>query len=296
VNDVNASVSARRLRLLVKVGLGLLLLSAVIAAFGAGRFMLRRTRVHGAAHPVIAFRDDEATRARGEHLARTLGGCAHCHGDDFGGRVMSDEPVFHLVAPNLTRGAGSAVLEHQPGDWARAIVHGVGRSGRSLVVMPSRELSALADADVAALVAFMQSVPPVDRDPGRTEVKPLGYVVFGLTGGKVLSAEGYEHPLRLRTAPEPRANRAYGEYLTAVCRGCHGPDLRGGIVVHPGGPPSADISPNAMLAWDFPAFEAALRTGVGRGGRPLDESMPWRATRGLTPEELRALWLGLRQD
>jgi cytochrome c553 len=296
VKDISVSVSARKGRLFVKIGLGLLLLAAAIAAFGAGRFTLRRTRIHGAAHPAITFADDEATRARGEHLARTLGGCAHCHGDDFGGRVMADEPVFHLVAPNLTRGAGSAVLEYTPGDWARAIVHGVRRTGQSLVVMPSRQLSTLADADVAALVAFMRSIPPVARDPGRTEVTALGYVVFGLTGAEVLSAEGYEHPLRLRPAPEPRANRAYGEYLTGVCRGCHGPDLRGGKVVHRGGPPSADISPQAMAAWDFPAFEAALRTGVRRDGRPLDESMPWRATRNLTPEELRALWLGLRQN
>ena len=80
------------------------------------------------------------------------------------------------------------------------------------------------------------------------------------------------------------------------CRGCHGPELRGGIVIRPGAPPSGDISPRAMAAWTYTDFEEALRRGKGRNGRTLDPAMPWDATRGLSDEEMRALWLGLRQE
>ena len=267
-----------------------------VAAAGYTTFTLKRTREYGVAPPALAVSNDTATLARGEHLAHTLGGCAKCHGEDFGGQVMSDEPVMRLVAPNLTPGRGSAVRDYVDRDWARAILHGVGPDSRSLMVMPSKELSSFADDDIAAIVSFMKTVPAVDRELGRTDVKLLGRVVFGLTAAPVLSAEGYDHSRRRRTAPAADGSRAHGEYLSGICRGCHGPDLRGGVVLHPGAPPAADISPQAMALWDYPAFERALRTGIGRDGHVLNEAMPWRAMQGLTAEELRALWLGLRQD
>jgi hypothetical protein len=67
-------------------------------------------------------------------------------------------------------------------------------------------------------------------------------------------------------------------------------------VIHPGSPPSADISPAAVSRWELASFERALREGRGRDGRTLDEAMPWRSLKNLSNDELRALWLALRQE
>lgn len=237
-----------------------------------------------------------AALARGEHLARGIAGCAVCHGSDFGGRVFADTPLFRAVAPNLTRGRGSGVHGYTERDWSNAIVHGVGRNQRSLLLMPSKELASLADEDVAAMIAFFETVPPVERAPGVSAVTPLGQIVIGLVGIPLFSAESVEHGARRATAPVTAPTREYGTYLLNVCRGCHGQDLRGGIVIHPGAPPSADISPSAVSHWEFATFERALREGKGRDGRVLDDAMPWRVLKNLTDDELRALWLGLRQE
>jgi cytochrome c553 len=233
--------------------------------------------------------------ARGAHLARGLAGCAECHGADFGGRVLAETPLFRAVAPNLTRGTGSAIRDYTELDWSNAIVHGVNRKLRSLLLMPSKELASFADQDVEAMIAFLQTIPAVDRVPGASSVSPLGQVVIGLVGIPIFSAEEIDHRARRALAPQSGPTREYGSYLLNVCRGCHGPELQGGIVIHPGAPPSANISPAALATWSFSGFVRALREGKGRDGRVLDEAMPWRSMKSLSDDELRALWLGLGQ-
>ena len=234
--------------------------------------------------------------ARGEHLARGLAGCAECHGVDFGGRVLAETPLFRAVAPNLTPGDGSAIRGYSERDWSNAIVHGVRPSRRSLLLMPSKELASFDDQDVSAMIAFLQTLPAVDRTPGVSQVNPFGEIVIGLLGIPIFSAEDIDHGARRAAAPEPAPTREYGGYLLNVCRGCHGPDLRGGIVIHPGSPPSADISPAVVSQWEFANLERALREGIGRDGRVLDAAMPWRSMKNLSNDEVRALWLGLHQE
>ncbi len=218
-----------------------------------------------------------------------------CHGADFAGRVMVETPLFRAVAPNLTRGKGSAVLGYTERDWVNAIVHGVSPRRRSLLLMPAKELASFDDRDVAAMVAYLQTLPVVHRDPGTSSVNALGQIAIGLFGIALFSAEDVDHAARRVAAPAPAPTPEYGRYLLNVCRGCHGPELRGGIVIHPGSPPSADISP-AVRGWEFASFERAMREGRGRDGRVLDDTMPWRSMKNLSDDELRALWLGLRQE
>lgn len=297
---VSSSESPSRRRRFLKLALvGLVAGVAVAGLVGNRRYAARRDRVYAVTAAGPAIPNDEATVSRGRHLATTLGGCAECHGADFGGKLMGDDPPIRVVAPNLTRGAGSATAGYTDADWYRAIVHGVNRQQRSLLVMPSKDLGSLAETDIAAIIAFLKTAPPVDRSLPRAETKALGTVLFGLTNAPVLSAEEVDHAAPgVPKAPPPfGVTRVYGEYLTNVCRGCHGATLRGGIVPHPGSPPSADISPAAMKGWDYGAFERALREGKKRDGSNLDPNMPWQGvTKNLTPEEMRALWLGLRQE
>ena len=290
-------MNRRIVRAASRAALGIAIALVAVAVFGSCRFAARRDHVYDvalAAHPIPT---DDASIARGEHLARTLGGCPHCHGDDLGGVVMASDAIMHLVAPNLTRGEGSVTRDFGTEDWQRAIEHGVHRDGRPLLVMPSEVLRNLSPTDVAAIIAYGRSVPPVDRRLSPASATSLGTIVLGLTSAPVFGAERIdhdEHRTRVESAPEP--TKTYGTYIANMCRGCHGPELRGGIVIRPGAPPSGDISPRAMAAWTYTDFEEALRRGKGRNGRTLDPAMPWDATRGLSDEEMRALWLGLRQE
>ncbi|MET0386853.1 MAG: c-type cytochrome [Polyangiales bacterium] len=274
--------------------------SAVIgitAAVGVGRFVARRDHRYITPAHVLPLANDPATLARGEHLARTVAGCAECHGDDFAGKLMDEDVMLRAVAPNLTLGAGSAVRGYDAASWSAAIRGGVNRAGHSLIIMPSRDLAGFSDADLGAVASYLRSLPPVDRMLAPSRVKPLGMVVLGLVGAPIFSAEeAADAPPPPTQQPVPGPTRAYGEYLMTSCRGCHGADLRGGLVTQPGTPPSADLSPNALKDRPFASFERALRQGVAHDGHVLHEAMPWRAFSGLSDDELRAIWIALRQD
>jgi cytochrome c553 len=288
---------SRRLGLIAAGVLSLLLVvGAVVAAIGHQRFRARRDRRYAIAPLPLTIAPQPQVLARGGHLVRTLGGCTECHGADLGGRVLKGDGPIRIVGPNLTGGRGSAVEGYEDQDWARAIVNGVNRAGRAILVMPSKELRGFSNQDVAAMVAFLQAAPPVDRVLPRTEVGLLGGVMVGLLGLPLWSAEEIDHQAPRSDGPPPGPTRIYGEYLVQVCRGCHGPELRGGIKNDPELPASADISPPAMAAWTYPGLVRALREGKRRDGTAMTDAMPWRATAGLKDDELRAIWLALRAE
>lgn len=271
----------------------LVLVTVLIGAYVRGRNRLDARRPLAP----IAMRetDDPAALARGEHLAHTFGGCAKCHGDDLGGQVMLEDVLMRVVAPNLTRGRGGLGSEHDFETIARSITHGVAVDGRPLVIMPSDELRKLGDDDVAALVSYILRAPPVDRDLAPTSVSALGTLLVGGLDLPILAAE----TIPTARPPRPRVTsgvtREHGLYLVDMCRGCHGPALRGGLTQAPGSPPSADISPEGLRRrrYAYADFARAMRTGVRPDGTRLDPAMPWSAMAGMTDEELQAMWLAL---
>ncbi len=287
----------RALRVIGFLILGNLVVIIAAAAIGYMRFAERRDRKHNPPSFVVKTADDPETLARGEHIARTIGGCAECHGSDFGGQVMQEDPMFVMAPPNITPGKGSVVADHHGDDWMRAIAYGVHRDGHSLMAMPSEELGKISDEDLSAVVSYLSQVPPVDREVQRTRLTALGTVVLGLMGAPIFAAELAANRKAPETAPEPGETRAYGKYLTAVCQGCHGPALKGGLATHPGAPISADISPSAMASRTFDELEAALRQGKRKSGGIMNPNeMPWGMTKNLTAMEMRAVWLALRDE
>ena len=84
---------------------------------------------------------------------------------DLGGRVLGDNLLMGwLVATNLTRGQGGLGADYTDQDLVRAIRHGVGR-GKSLVFMPSESFQRYSDEDLAAIIAYLRTIPPVDDMP-----------------------------------------------------------------------------------------------------------------------------------
>ena len=243
---------------------------------------------------------DSAAVDRGRHLARSVLACTECHGGDLGGAVAVEaQPVATFVGPNLTPGEGSVIRDYSVGDWVRALRHGIGPDGDPLLLMPSGDYYWLGESDLGALIAYLRSLEPVDRDPGPTRVGPLGRLFLALGRLPVREAEEIPHGRDPAAAPEPGPGPAYGMYLARIsgCVGCHGSDLRGGPV--PGAPPeiprAPDITRRALQAWSRDDFARALREGVRPDSTPISPFMPWEQYAGMTETEIKALWAFLQQ-
>ncbi|MFQ5796353.1 MAG: c-type cytochrome [Candidatus Bipolaricaulia bacterium] len=242
---------------------------------------------------------DEASIERGRHLVTEAGLCMACHGENLGGGI--DERAASLgriVASNLTSGKGGIGNEFSDADFVRAIRHGVGPDGKPLVLMPSNYLFTLGDSDLAAIIAYLKSLPPVDNELPSTSVS-LTARLFLLIGprGEGLPAEGIDHTGPRSPAPPPGVTADYGKYLAngiGMCVACHGPDLTG-VQPEPGEPPAPNLTPGSELAgWSEGDFITALRTGVTPDGHKLDgEFMPWPYYK-MTDDELKAIWLYLQ--
>jgi len=56
--------------------------------------------------PTLVVPADSASIALGRHVA-TIKGCNDCHGPDYAGKVVIDDPgLGYITGPNITRGKG----------------------------------------------------------------------------------------------------------------------------------------------------------------------------------------------
>jgi mono/diheme cytochrome c family protein len=281
------------------VGLGGVVCAALLAVgvvYAATEMRLRRTFEVPLAQ--LAVRTDSAALARGRHVAVAIGKCVDCHGDDLGGKPFIEAPpLAMLYASNLTRGKGGVGAAYSDAQLLRAIRHGVSAEGRPLLFMPSNEFFFLNDEDAASLVAYVRSLPPVDRELPASKVGPVGRGLY-LTGQlPLVPAELIDHSAT-RPAPPAGATREYGAYLARVggCQGCHGETLGGGPIpgTPPEWPPASNLTPSGLAHYDEAAFFRAMREGVRPGGSRISDFMPYRLTKEMSDEEIRALWIYLR--
>ena len=281
----------------ISIALGAIVAMLLVAAASVYALSERRLR---RVYPVAlamprAIPQDSAAVARGAHLAR-IAVCTACHAPDLGGGVYSSSRMLGTIAgPNLTRGLGG--IAPSDTDVVRAVHHGVHPDGTSLVVMPSEVFVRLSESDLAALIAYVRQLAPVDREVPRTRFGPLGRAL--LAAGKLNILVAPKTPaMPLRAGPTPDSTPEYGRYLANVtgCHGCHGFGLSGGRVAGPPGlPPAANLTPAGNLArWSEADFARALREGRRPDGSPLDEFMPWRSYAHMTDTEVVALWRYLR--
>lgn len=241
---------------------------------------------------------DAASLTEGQRLV-SIRGCVDCHGADFGGGTFIDDPMIGtFAAANLTSGEGSATAGYTVADWERAIRHGVGADGHSVLIMPSYEFAGLSDEQIAQMVAYLTSLPPVDRVAAEPQLGPLGRALFVMNQLPLLPAEKVDHNAAHPAAVPAEASVEFGRYMAATCTGCHTPNLAGGAIPGsaPGDLPSANLTPAGNLGhWTLEEFERTLREGVTPEGKELDPAvMPWPLTAQMTAVELEALWLYLQ--
>ncbi len=239
----------------------------------------------------------QASLERGKHVFTHISSCVVCHGGDGGGAAFITDPMMAtLYAPNLTKGPGGVGVAYGDADYDRAIRRGVRPDGTRLIIMPSWSYAALSDDDAASVIAYIRSLPPVDRVTPRVQLGPIARMLivthklpFDATR---LLDEG------LPPSPPPAAvNAEYGQYLGRAggCMGCHGTHLSGGhLVGSPDDPPAANITPTGIGTWSLADFTRTMRTGTNPKGRVLNPFMPWRTAGQMTDDELSAIYTFLK--
>lgn len=233
--------------------------------------------------------------AEGERIAR-LKGCSDCHGRDMGGQIFIEDPAMGTYAgTNLTSGKGGIGQQYTDKDWVRAIRYGLSRDGKYLRFMPSQEFHALTDEDLGKLIAYLKTLPPVDRTAPAVQVGPMAKVLSMMNQMPLLfSGSHIDHSQPPAEKLEASTDASYGKYLAASCIGCHNPAFTGGKI--PGVPPSwphaADISKRSNVGkWSYDQFKKTLTTGITPEGKVLNlQFMPWKATAAMSDTELRALY------
>jgi mono/diheme cytochrome c family protein len=214
------------------------------------------------------YQDQAAKIAHGKRLATTLFGCNACHGADYAGRDFGAViPIVKgLWASNISRAIptmSDAVLE-------RLLREGV-HPEREIYVMPSKQTQFLSERDMAALIAFLRTIPPVG------EATPLPPPGFEAAVSARLPDDYWLTKLERRKRPYHNAAEEVAFFAThrppdlgpqlargrmiasTLCSSCHGAALDGL------GEPAGDVQ--GALAYDDAAFERLLIESVDRTGR-----------------------------
>jgi cytochrome c553 len=258
---------ASLLALVLVVGLGAALL---------GFYRLNRTYDNPPTQLAVTPGPENVERAE-----RYVELCATCHAEDkelpmAGADFMGDgaPPIGTFYAPNLTP---VHLEDWSDGEIIRAIREGVHKSGRSLLIMPSRVFRNLSDGDVQALVDVLRAQPPVEPDTPPTRFNLLGAILSNM--GFQVAQEPVTEPV---VAPPRAPTVEYGRYLTSVmCIFCHGEELEGGQTYR---------APGLALAgstWTSEQFSRFIRTGTKPNGVISDSTrMPWPDVSKAFPEDV----------
>ena len=292
--------------------LGVLVAAGITATVGWRPILGPRTR------PLTnrTFEPTPARLARGAYLTKGVTPCLVCHSElqpyEFAvpkpGTEGSGQPWFEpeipwLTAPNITPDAETGAGKWSDDALARAVREGIGHDGRTLFpVMPYMRLRAMSDEDLASVITYIRSLPPIRKQLPPSSVP---FPVNRLINSAPQPIDGAV-PEPDRSTPEKR-----GQYIAAlaVCEDCHTPRddhdqpmeemaFAGGNVLKVKGRPavaSANLTPSpAGIPYYTPEmFIEALRTGHV-AGRQLSEVMPWRFYGNMADADLRDLFAYLK--
>jgi mono/diheme cytochrome c family protein len=244
----------------------------------------------------VAFVSDDASLARGKYLFESRG-CSECHGADGAGRLFIDEPNgLRVASPNISPGPGSVVTKYTETDWVRTIRHGVKPNKHPVFIMPSEDYNRLTDADLAAIVAYVRSLPPAKGEAARIELPLLVKALYALN---VIpdAAQKIDHTLPPAKAVAEGVTPEHGAYVANMCKGCHGETLHGGRIPGspPDWPPAADLtSPATYATYDsVDRFKAMLKSGKRPSGESI-KVMPFPSLAALNDTDVEALYAYLR--
>jgi mono/diheme cytochrome c family protein len=263
----------------------------------------------------VRFEPTPARLERGRYLVEARYACFACHtqrdwsrpgapavaGAEGRGLVWSVEGMPWLTAPNITPDPETGIGTWKDDAIGRAIREGVSRDGRALFpIMPYRAYRRIPDEDLASIVVYLRSRPPIRHALPTTQLPfPLNFFIATVP----LPLDGPVADPDLST-PVKR-----GEFLvrSVECSGCHtakkqgqdvpGLDLGGGFELETplGTVVSTNITmdPSGIPYYDEALFVSAMRTGRV-GAREIHPLMPWHWLSRWTDEDLKATFAYLQ--
>lgn len=295
------------------------LIALVVLLVVALPFVVGLRPIIGAKARPLTDRKFEATPERlerGRYLATSVSGCVYCHGElDWNapgfpvkagtegmGRSLTDEGMPWVSAPNITPDPETGAGTWTDDMLARAIREGIGHDGRTLFpMMPYPQYRYMSDEDVASVVVYLRSLPPVKKAQAAPAIPfPVNRFINAVP-------EPVENAI-----PQPDRTRQveYGGYLVRIsaCRDCHTPqtpegepiaalELAGGFVLH--GPygqvASVNVTPDpsGIPYYTEELFLEMMRTGMVKA-RKIHDQMPWSLYGKQTDEDLKAIFAYLR--
>jgi len=256
---------------------------------------------------------------RGRYFANAVVDCRACHtlrkpndqsiaeGPEWAGGEVFDGKIWKLpgvfVTPNLTSDKETGLGSWTDAEIARAIRQGINRKGERLFpLMPSHFFQSMADEDLAGLIAFLRTLPPVKKP---TEQQ----TVMTIERSSVPSLPPIVAPVPL---PPEGDKVARGKYIATLanCHTCHSPTQKGQPLKErtlAGGvsfttPFGAFVSPNitpdpetGVGKWTNEDFKTLFRTGKRKSGPQIVANfMPWYVYKNMTDADLDAVIAYLR--
>jgi len=168
---------------------------------------------------------------RGQYIFAIAGGCA-CHTEPeetlhVGGRLFPI-PLGTVFSTNITQDKETGIGNWSDQEIYDSMVKGIRPNGEQLLpVMPFEKYSGMAETDLRALIAYMRTLEPEDKDNvSATFLLPFVRSLFTPLWLKVFGRFSTSPP----TAPSSGIER--GRYLTdhvALCGDCHTPRNRVGV-------------------------------------------------------------------
>jgi mono/diheme cytochrome c family protein len=108
--------------------------------------------------PPAAAVTEGVTPEHGRYVANL---CLGCHGEQLSGGKIPGGPPAWPAASNLTPGAGTVMTMYDTADKMKAMFRSGKRpDGSAIAVMPFETLREINDTDVAAMHAYLKTLPP----------------------------------------------------------------------------------------------------------------------------------------
>lgn len=247
--------------------------------------------------PDIPISHDVSTAdlALGKRIVERRNGCTECHGEDLSGKTIINDPAFGKIScPNLTPFALSGLSDEA---IALALRHGLRADGTSLIFMPSYEYQNLSKSDIAAIIAYLRTVPSVKKPNTPIEIGPIAKILFALGQLPVLTpAAMIQHDTGFVAKPKEAPSKEFGIYLVnSACIGCHRKTLTGGHIVGgaPDWPPAANIRLKGRPEWTKETFFKTMQTGLSASSGKYLRIPMIEAVGKFNDKELTAIWLYL---
>jgi mono/diheme cytochrome c family protein len=265
------------------------------------------------------FAATDARLARGKYLVEGPAHCFECHSDHDlsnpeypivqskrgAGWVMPIPELNNISSKNITSDKETGLGNWTDDEIARAIREGIRKDGTALFpVMPYTEFAKLDDEDLASIIVFLRTIPPVNHEvPKRNLPFPLEHIVKTIP--KPITTPQPSHP-----AATPAERGEYLAHTVAGCVGCHTPANQGqplpgmafaggSLFSDPGQGGKAVFSmnitpdPSGIAHYDEALLTQTLRTGQV-SGRMLNHIMPFESFKNMTDGDISDIFAYLK--